>query len=157
MKKIKVSFIIISFFVILCGNSFAQQDYQIVQNYKQLQQQIEAGVKDAKSLDDLNKLQTQTDQLRNDFQRFKELLDKSLYPDNLTSSIAKLNNAISTRRGDFTQISTLNVQVSQLQVQLDSLNTENSSLMSQIAQIKEANSKDVAQLEKTIRELRSSL
>jgi hypothetical protein len=157
MKKIEVCFVVISFFLVLCGYSFDQQDYQIVQNYKEKQQQIEVAIKNAKSLDDLNHIQTQADQLRSDFLKNKDLLDKSLYPENLNSSIAKLNSAIDLRRGDFTQISTLNVQVSQLQLQLDSLNVQNSDLLNQIQQIKETNSKDVAKLEKTIRELRGSL
>ncbi|MDR3627356.1 MAG: hypothetical protein P4L45_11010, partial [Ignavibacteriaceae bacterium] len=157
MKKIANYYLAVSFFLILCGYSFAQQDYQIVQNFKAKHHQIEDAVKSAQSLDDLNNIQSQIDQLKNDYAGNKDLLDKSLYPDDFNGSIDKLSNAIDTRKGDFAQITTLKVQVSQIQVQLDSLNAKNADLLNQIEQIRETNGKDVARLAQTIAELKSSL
>jgi hypothetical protein len=157
MKKIAIYFIVVSTFIIFSGYSFAQQDYQKVQDFKAKQHQLEDAVKSAQSTDDLNNIQAQISQLRNDYLANKELLDKSLYPDDLNSSIDKLNNAVNTRSGDFTQITTLKERVSQIQVQIDSLNARNSELLSQIEQMKESNSNDVARLQKSIQELRGSL
>ena len=157
MKKIENYFLAVSMFLLLCSACFAQQDYQIVQNFKAKQMQIQDAIKNSQSLDDLNSAQSQIDQIKLEFAGNKNLLDKSLYPDDLNGSIDKLNNSLTTRSEDFTQISTLKVQVTQIQSQLDSLNTKNADLLSQIQQMKESNSKDVSKLSSDIRELRSSL
>ena len=157
MKKIETYLIMFSLFLILCGNRFAQSDYQTVQDFKAKQQKIEESIRSAQSLDELNDLQAQIEQLRNDYFMSKELLDKSLYPDDFNSSINRLSYAMDTRKGDFAQITTLKVQVSEIQTQLDSLNAKNTELMSQIDQIRQTDSKDVAGLSRTINELKNSL
>ena len=157
MKKLIIPLTFILLIITVFNNSFAQSDYQIVQNFKNRQQKIEQSIKDASSAEQLKSIQSQIDQLKSDFSANKTLLDKSLYPDNFDASIAKLNNALKVRTGDFSQITTLQVQVSSLKAQVDSLNSQNAQLLSQIEDLKAQHTRDVARLEKMIRELRYSL
>ena len=79
---------------------FAQSDYEKVQNFKNQTKKIEQEIKIAASLSGLNSLLKSVDQLRNEFTPEKDLLDKSLYPDNFNSSLEKLTVAIELRKGD---------------------------------------------------------
>jgi|YelNatPaOPRAMG01_1025707.scaffolds.fasta_scaffold00028_43 hypothetical protein len=157
MKRLIVPLAFVLFILTLFSNLLAQSDYQIVQNFKNRQQKIEQAIKDASSEEQLKSIQPQIDQLKSDFSINKILLDKSLYPDNFDASISKLNNALKVRMGDFSQITTLQIQVSSLKSQVDSLNSQNAQLLSQIEDLKAQHTRDVARLEKMIRELRYSL
>lgn len=139
---------------------FAQQDYQVVQKFKSSQSAIEHAIKNAESLDELNQIQSQIDQLKSDNQSHKDLLDKSLYPDNFNIAIQKLNEALTLRKGDFTQINTLQTQVSQIQVQLDSLTSKNAELLNRVQELEVQGNKDrhtILVLQRNLRELRYSL
>lgn len=157
MKRINFISSLIAIIVFFYCNIFAQQDYQIVQDFKGKQKEILQSIKNSNSVDDLNQIQTQIDQLKNDYASHKDLLDKSLYPDDFNGTIDKLNNELQLRKGDFGQITNLQTQISQLKTQIDSLNAKNAELITQIQQMQEQNKKDIAKLEQTIRELRSSL
>ena len=157
MKKIIVFSAFISFLILLASQSFAQQDFQIVQKFKSQGKQIEQSIKNAQSQTDLDTLQSQINQLQANFLDHKDLLDKSLYPDNFNSSIQKLNDDLSLRKKDFSQVTNLKTQISQMQTEIDSLNAKNAALLTQIEQMQEQNKKDIAKLERTIRELRYSL
>ena len=90
----------------------------------------------------------------------RELLDKSLYPDDFNKSFAKLINTYNTRRNDFTQVDVLQIQVTSLQGQLDSLNRYNSDLLNRVQVLEQQSKTDksrLVQLEKTIGELKVSL
>ncbi len=157
MKKINLYVILISFLLVINTKLSAQQDYQIVQSFKDKNQQIESAIKNAQSLDQLKQIQSQIDQLKSDFQSHRDLLDKSLYPEDFDSSIEKLNEDLNQRENDFGQITSLQTQVSQLKVQIDTLNAKNADLLNQVLQIQEQNKKDIARLQRTIHELRYSL
>ncbi|MCL5029257.1 MAG: hypothetical protein M1480_09600 [Bacteroidetes bacterium] len=157
MKRISIILSAMAIFVLFCTTVFAQQDYQIVQSFKEKQKEILQSIKNANSNDDLNQIQTQIDQLKNDYESHKDLLDKSLYPDDFNGTIDKLNNELQTRKDNMGQITNLQTQISQLKSQIDSLNTKNAELITQIQQMQEQNIKDIAKLEQTIRELRSSM
>ncbi|MHB1686041.1 MAG: hypothetical protein ACYCVH_01475 [Ignavibacteriaceae bacterium] len=157
MKKINILLTMIAIFLFLSCQIFAQQDYKTVENYKAKHKQIEEAIKSAGTLTDLDQVKTQIDQLSGDYMPHKELLDKSLYPDDFNSSIAKLNNELTLRQDDFGQISTLQTQVSRLQTQIDTLNQKNADLINQLQQMQTQNKKDVARLDRIISELRYSL
>ena len=157
MKKIILFPAILSFIFLLGNLSFAQQDYQIVQNFKLQEKQIIQSIKNAQALTDLDSIQSQINQLQTSFLSNKDLLDKSLYPDDFNSSIQKLNDDLSLRKEDFKQVTNLQTQVNQMQTEIDSLNAKNEALLTQIEQIQEQNKKDIAKLERTVRELRYSL
>jgi DNA repair exonuclease SbcCD ATPase subunit len=139
---------------------FAQQDYQIVQNFKNKQQQIEDSIQTADSLSQLENLSAEIEKLKENYSQYKTLLDKSLYPEDFNSTINRLNNRLDLRKGDFTQINVLQTQVTELKDQFDQLNQRNNELINQVTQLTEQSKKDkqkIAQLERSISELKNSL
>lgn len=161
MKKrfiLKLSIILLSF--LFAQSSLAQSDYEIVQNFKAKYQEIEKQIKDTLSLEELNTVVAAIDQLKQEFNEHKELLDKSLYPDNYDKSFEKLNAAYVLRQGDFTTIDVLQTEVVELEQQVEFLNRRNNELIIKIEDLKaqrNKNKKTIAELENLIAELRNSL
>ena len=90
----------------------------------------------------------------------KELLDKSLYPDDFSGSIEKLRRELEVRKGDFGQISDLETQVSDLSLQIDDLNKKNVELLVTVKDLTEQSKIDknkIAQLQRSVSALRYSL
>jgi len=140
--------------------SFAQSDYEIVQNFKQKYQEIEQAIKDADSLSDINTIPDRIDQLRSEYLPNKELLDKSLYPEDFDGVFSKLRNAYALRSQDFVQIDVLHTEVTGLKEQVDTLNRRNTDLLNMVQMLEEQSKTDrtrIAQLEKAVAELKASL
>ena len=161
MKTLKIMFSVV--LALIFSGSFTpaqQQDYKIVQDFKAKYHQIENDIKNAESLAQLNDLEIQISQAETTYSVNKELLDKSLYPEDFNSSIQKLKKELSVRKTNFTQITTLETQVTQLNLQVDDLNRKNNSLLVQVRDLTEQSKIDknkISQLQKTINTLRSSL
>ena len=150
---------------LLCGFgnfAVAQSDLEIVDNFKKEFSSIETTIKNATSLDDLKDISQRISSLKENYADHKELLDKSLYPDNYQSSIDKLSKDYLLRQGDFTTINVLQTEVSALNEQVEFLNQRNNELLSQVRSLEAQRDKDaktikklenlVAQLRKSIRE-----
>ena len=75
-------FIIAIILLIFCSISVAQSDYEKTQNFKAKHKQIEDAIKNATSLEECNQIGLSIVKLREEFTPDKQLLDKSLYPDN---------------------------------------------------------------------------
>lgn len=145
---------------LIASNLFAQSDYEIVQNFKNRYQQFEQQIKNAVTLEELNSLTGEIERFKNEFSTYKELLDKSLYPDNFEKSFDKLGNSLVLRKTDFTQIETLQTEVITLRSEVDELNKKNAELLNQIQLLEVQRKKDaetIARLEKLVSELRTSL
>ena len=161
MKKIlimKLSIILLS--LMFVHSSFAQSDYEIVQDFKAKYQEIEKQIKDTLSLEELNTVVAAIDQLKQEFAEHKELLNKSLYPDNYDKSFEKLNAAYVLRQGDFTTIDVLQTEVVELEKEIEFLNERNNELIIKIEDLKALRNKDkktIAELENLIADLRNSL
>ncbi len=161
MKKrfiMKLSIMLLSLMFI--QPSLAQSDYEIVQDFKAKYQEIEKQIKDTLSLEELNAVVARIDQLKQEFNEHKELLDKSLYPDNYAKSFEKLNAAYVLRQGDFTTIDVLQTEVVELEQEVEFLNRRNNELIIKIEDLKARRNKDrktIAELENLIADLRSSL
>lgn len=157
MKKL----IMMNFSVILIAfNLFAQSDYEIVQNFKNRYQQFEQQIKNAVTVKDLNNLRDEIERFKNEFSTYKELLDKSLYPDNFEKSFDKLGNSLVLRKTDFVQIETLQTEVITLRSEVDELNKKNAELLNQIQLLEVQRKKDaetIAKLKQLVSELRASL
>lgn len=139
---------------------FAQSDYEMVQSFKERYQTISNGIKSAASLDDLSNLTTEVINLKRDFSAKKEILDQSLYPENYTSSIDKLLAAIDLRQTDFTEITTLQTEVTSLKSEVDLLNQRNNELINEITKLESQRRKDAATIEKLenlVSDLRNTL
>lgn len=157
MKKLLLTSLIILF---IFSNLTAQSDYEIVQNFKTRYQQLEQQIKNAVSLDELNAVTGEIERLKNEFSTYRELLDRSLYPDNFEKSFDKLGNSLIIRKADFTQIDVLQTEVITLRSEVDELNKKNAELLNQIQLLEVQRKKDaetIAKLEKLVSELRTSL
>lgn len=148
------------FFVLITSNLIAQSDYEIVQSFKNRYQQFEQQIKNAVTVEELNSLTGEIEKFKNEFSTYKELLDKSLYPDNFEKSFDKLGNSLVLRKTDFIQIETLQTEVVTLRSEVDELNKKNAELLNQIQLLEVQRKKDaetIARLEKLVNELRTSL
>jgi len=160
MKNLKILLSIIFIFSLLGSYTYAQQDYKIVQDFKSKVQQIKDGIKKADSLAELIQFEGEINQLAANNASNRDLLDKSLYPDNFNSSIENLRKELEVRKGDFTQISELETKVSVLNMQLSDLNDRNVELMAQVRNLTEQSKSDKNKLDllqRSIASLRSSL
>ena len=160
MRNIKFLLSLVFVLVVFNNLSRAQGDYKTVQNFKARYQQIETSIKSADSLAQLEQLEATINQFESDFKGNKTLLDKSLYPDDFNTSLDKLRNELTVRKGDFTQITTLSTQVMALNAQIDTLNKQNAALLVQVHDLTEQSKVDkqkISQLQKTIYALRVAM
>ncbi len=140
--------------------SYAQSDYEKMQNYKNQYRQIEDAIKNASSLIDVKEVGYQIEKLKSDFSDSKPLLDKALYPDNFESSISKIENSLEMRESDFTQITELSTQVETLQTHVSDLNLKNDELIRQITELNERSEKNeaaIARLNRLVAQLRENI
>ncbi|MEW6508473.1 MAG: hypothetical protein AB1432_12080 [Bacteroidota bacterium] len=157
--KLRVLIIIIISFL-FCSISIAQSDYEKTQNFKTKQKQIEDAIKNATSLEECDQIGLNIVRLREEFEQDKQLLDKSLYPDNFELSLQKLVRALEVRKGDFTQIAELTTTVGTLKTQVTELSEKNQDLLGQIRQLNLKVEKDaatIASLEKLVAQLKSNI
>ena len=152
-------FILFLVFGIL-NSIFAQSDLEIVDNFKAEFTLIENTIKTATSLNDLKDVPSKISLLKENYEPHKELLDKSLYPDNYQSSIDKLNTDYLMRQGDFTTIDVLQTEVSALEEEVEFLNQRNNELLSQVRTLEAQRDKDaktIKKLENLVAQLRTSI
>jgi hypothetical protein len=162
VAEMKNQFLIIFVAVlfIFIGNPSAQSDYEIVQNFKTKVQKIEKNIKDAALLNELNAVVAEIDQLKQGYAEHKDLLDKSLYPDNYDKIFENLNTAYLMRQGDFSTIDVLQSEVVVLEQQVEDLNKKNNQIIVMIDELKTLRKKDkktAAEVENLIADLRNSL
>lgn len=146
--------------IILCSVIAAQSDYEKTQSFKAKYKQLEDAIKNATSLEECNQIGTSISKLREEFAKDKQLLDKSLYPENFDASFAKIERALEVRRGDFTQIVELTTTVGTLKTQVTELNEKNQDLLGQIRQLNLRVEKDavtIASLEKLVAQLKANI
>lgn len=157
MKKLFLTPLLI---LLIFSNITAQSDYEIVQNFKNRYNQFEQQIKNASTVEELNLITGDIKRFKNEFSKYKDLLDRSLYPDNFEKSFEKLVNSLILRKTDFTQIETLQTEVEELRSEVEELNKKNAELLSQIQILEVQRKKDaetIAKLEKLVSELRASL
>ncbi len=157
MKTRIILFAMISFFAL---NIYAQSDYEKTQSFKKQYKQLEEAIKNASSLEECNVIEENILKLKNDFSGDKNLLDKTLYPDNFELSFSKIEKAVEVRKGDFTQIVELTSEVGTLKTQVTELSQENQNLIGQIKQLNLKADKDAAtisSLQKLVAQLKSNI
>ncbi|KUO59754.1 hypothetical protein APF79_08500 [bacterium BRH_c32] len=139
----KKSLILVLFFGFITAIN-AQSDYEKTQNFKNKYASLEQKIKDAITLEEVDALVESIAAFKNEFADHKALLDKTLYPDNFSSAIEKLEKAAELRKGDFTQIVDLQTEVGTLKTALTELNDQNASLLVQIKDLQFSQKKDQA-------------
>lgn len=139
---------------------FAQSDYEKMQDFKKQYNRLEDEIKNASSLNECNFISDAINELRDNFENDKALLDKALYPNDFETSLIKLENALEVRRKDFTQITDLTARVDTLQIRVTMLSQRNDSLISQIKELNmraEKNEATIASLQRLLSQLRVNI
>jgi len=160
----KIRILLKLFTLLICfgfiNSVIAQSDLEIVDNFKKESASIESTIKNATSLEDLKDVSAQISSLKENYAPHKELLDKSLYPDNYQTSIDKLSKDYLLRQGDFTTIDVLQTEVGALNEQVTFLNERNNELLSQVRNLEGQRDKDaktIKKLENLVSQLRKSI
>lgn len=160
MKQIIINKILILLFLIITTPLVAQSDYEMVQSFKERYQTLSKGIKSAASIEDLDNIAIEINNLRRDFSAKKNVLDQSLYPENFGSVFDNLETSLDLRKSDFTSITVLQTEVSTLKSEVDLLNRRNNELIDQITILESQRVKDAAsisKLEKLVSDLRSTI
>jgi len=161
MKSNFVVYTSIIAIILVCNITlYAQSDYEITQNFKNSHKTLSDSIHNAVDLAACNQLQQSINDFIREYSSHKSLLDKSLYPDNFDSSLAKLQNALDTRRIDFVQITDLQTTVEELRDEISLLNRKNSLLISEIqslGKIKNKNKKTIDSLRTLVNDLSNSI
>ncbi len=160
MKRLIYNNILLCLFLLSTTSAIAQSDYEMVQSFKERYQKLSDGIKSATSLEDLDNLSFEIDNLKRDFSAKRGILDESLYPENFNSVFENLGSALSIRKEDFTSITVLQTEVTTLKSEVDLLNRRNNELINQITVLESQRKKDAAtieKLEKLVADLRTTI
>jgi len=151
------------FYLLLIGlSSFtaAQSDYATVQKFKKECVEIEQQIKEANSAVEMNLILENIEQLRTNYSRHSELLDKALYPEKYDEMIGDLNILLALREVDFKAVENLKAEVSDLNNRVDTLSIINNELQSSLEEIQllfDKTSRETASLNSIISELKIAL
>ena len=160
MKRSMINKILLFVILLTTTTLFAQSDYEMVQSFKERYQKIADGIKAAASLEDIDNLSAEIENLKRDFSAKRVILDQSLYPENFNSSFESLNSSLELRKEDFTSITVLKTEVTALKSEVDLLNKRNTELINQITILESQRRKDAAsieELQKLVSDLRATL
>ena len=160
MKRSMINKILLFVILLTTTTLFAQSDYEMVQSFKERYQKIAEGIKTAASLEDIDNLSAEIENLKRDFSAKRVILDQSLYPENFNSSFENLNSSLELRKEDFTSITVLKTEVTALKSEVDLLNKRNTELINQITILESQRRKDAAsieELQKLVSDLRATL
>ena len=160
MKRSIINKILLFVILLTTTTLFAQSDYEMVQSFKERYQKIAEGIKAAASLEDIDNLSAEIENLKRDFSAKRVILDQSLYPENFNSSFENLNSSLELRKEDFTSITVLKTEVTALKSEVDLLNKRNTELINQITILESQRRKDAAsieELQKLVSDLRATL
>ena len=151
------------FYLLLIGlSSFtaAQSDYATVQKFKKECVEIEQKIKEANSVDEMNLILENIEQLRKNYSRHSELLDKALYPEKYEKMIGDLNSLFAIRKYDFTTIDVIKEHVSNLEQRVDTLSTMNKELQASLDKVQllfDKSKKETSNLNKIVADLKEAL
>lgn len=160
MKRSMINKLLLFVILLTTTTLFAQSDYEMVQSFKERYQKISDGIKAAASLEDIDNLSAEIENLKRDFSAKRVILDQSLYPENFNSSFENLNSSLELRKEDFTSITVLQTEVTALKSEVDLLNRRNTELINQITILESQRRKDAAsieELQKLVSDLRATL
>ena len=160
MKRLIINNILLFAFLLTTTTLLAQSDYEMVQSFKERYQGLSDGIKAAASLEDIENLSAEIENLKRDFSAKRVILDQSLYPENFNSSFENLNATLELRKEDFTSITVLQTEVTALKSEVDLLNRRNTELINQITILESQRRKDAAsieELQRLVSDLRATL
>jgi len=156
--KNKTIIMLLMLFAVVSIN--AQSDYQKVQDLKNKVEEISESIENVTGYEKLDSLKLIIDSLKQASSTDKELFDKSLYPENYSSTFEKLESKLKRYRANFADVGELKAQVISLQNQLTRLNDENTQLLKQIKDyqnVGESNSASARELRRLVSDLKTKL
>ncbi|MFI5237622.1 MAG: hypothetical protein ACHQLA_06785 [Ignavibacteriales bacterium] len=161
MKKLKFSpklfYLLI---VMLASFSMAQSDYITVQKFKQSFEEIKRQLKDASSLEDMNRIHLSIEEFTHNYSKNSELFDSALYPETYKDMISELNGSIALKESNFNVVEDLKIEVTDLKQKVDTLSIMNKELDIKLAELQslfDKNTKETSRLKDVISELKMSL
>ncbi len=147
-SKLLLSFL---FFLLIFKPSFinAQSDLEIVKAFKSAVETLESDIDKAKSITEIPDFEARTKELKDKYTAKKALLDKALYPETFETTFQKINSKIEVMKGKLSQISDLQVEVTDLKGKLEELKEYVNRLsedyyntLREVVSLRESNKKD---------------
>jgi chaperonin cofactor prefoldin len=121
--------------VYFTSQTISQSDYEALQKFKDQCNQILVSIKYASTLEDCNEINENISNIRSEYQVYRKIFDKALYPEDYESTFENLEKALDYKSYDLRQISTLTSRVGELETQVELLNQQNDRLIKQIEQL----------------------
>ncbi len=148
----RIKSLILLFMVFALANFInlkAQSDLEITKAFKSAVENLENDIDKAKSITEVPDFETRTSELKEKYQGKKTLLDKALYPETFESTFQKINNKIDVIKGKLSQISDLEVEVTDLKGKLEELkeyvnrlSEDYYSTLREVVSLRESNKRD---------------
>ncbi len=138
--RTRLSFIgLIALLVLPSAFGRQESDRAIVDRFQNQVAALTKATEQAQTVQECGEISASIDALQQDFAPHKELLDKSLYPDDFDKTLVNLRGRLLVRQKDLgvietqvARISELETQVRQLSDQVSKLTTDNEKLMSDV-------------------------
>ncbi|MBX3009397.1 MAG: hypothetical protein KF816_15360 [Melioribacteraceae bacterium] len=156
MKKLFLSVLMFA----AISSVIAQSDFEKIQNFKTKLALIEQSIKDAASIEDCDIVENEIIKLKTEYSPSRTLIDNSLYPDDWSTSFARIEQNLRIRRGDFGQIVELRTEVGVLRDKVSEISIKNEGLISQIRLLQINATKDaqtIASLTKLVAQLKANI
>lgn len=168
MKIVQLFLSSLFLMLIVTVSSFAQKsDRAIVDKFEQTVKALSQATDAAKTVQDCADITASMKELETEFTPYKDLLDKSLYPDDYSKTITNLKGRLLVRQSDLgviesqiVRITELEAQVRELSGKVDSLSQTNSHLLGESKRLEKAAAVDKAMVDSlnaVIAQLRQNL
>ncbi len=137
----RVTLLIVLSIALFCVSTIGQEksDYSTVQQFRENVKTIEANIDNAKTSQECTDISASIARLETTFSSERELLDKTLYPDDYGKVIEQLRAKLTLRQHDLGTIDSQGVRIVELEAkikelsdQLAKLNLDNEKLMSDV-------------------------
>jgi len=138
-----------AFMVWMFSAAQEQSDYEISQSFKKQYAELMKAIESAQTVQECAEISVNIDALEKEYTPHKDLLDKTLYPDDfhkkldmVHGQLAYAQNKLGIIQEAVAKIASLETQVKELSAQVDKLSNENSSLMSEIQSLRASKAQD---------------
>jgi len=136
----------IALIVFLTSLIFAQSDLQIVENFKSEHKLLEISIEQSKSTSETAQRTEEVKAFKEKYAKHKQLLDKSLYPDNYSQMIVSLERKIQVSADRIARSETAEQKTEVLQQEVAGLTEQVNQMREEIRTLKEQNNTLIAEL-----------
>lgn len=124
-------------------NLYAQSDYQLTQDFKSKYDELMQEIKATEDPEELDQLESEIADFKEEYSDNKELLDKALYPDNYNKIFDRLRAELALAKTSRTEIKELRTEVEDLNVEvkrqtgvIENLTSENEDLFTKVERLR---------------------